>query len=129
MSNTHHIETPHNMDIALSSELTACGLNADWNCQAWHIGPSTHPNSTGGDWYILDNEDGTYSLVERWYLETDDGTGYPGMPDEYRDDEYCDGHNDFVREAAHWSGEELARTIEQGKLRELLATTLVCAWL
>ena len=124
MSNTHYIETPHDMDIALSSELTACGLNADWNCQAWHVGPSVHPNSTGGDRYILDGEDGTYSLVEHWFLCTEDGTDYPGMPYEYRNDEYCDGHNDFVREVARWSAGELARTIEQGNLQKFLSVAL-----
>lgn len=45
------------------------GLNADWNCTAYHFGPSPTPNTTDGDVYVLDNEDDdrTYSVVRRWY--------------------------------------------------------------
>lgn len=38
------------------------GLNADWAVQAWPV---------GGRFWILDNEDGTFSSVER--IVTDDG--------------------------------------------------------
>jgi hypothetical protein len=38
------------------------GLNADWSFSAWHVGKI----DDGGHRYILDNEDDTYSLVERW---------------------------------------------------------------
>lgn len=47
----------------------ACGLNADWNVQAWHLGPSDTPNMNDGDLYLLDNESdaGTFSVVRRSY--------------------------------------------------------------
>lgn len=33
-----------------------CGLNATWNCRAWHVGPSPTPNVHRGDYYIMDQE-------------------------------------------------------------------------
>lgn len=47
-----------------------CGLNADWNCEAWHLGPGPRPNRTSGDYYVLDDEEGppdSYVLVRRLF--------------------------------------------------------------
>jgi len=61
-------------DCALYLELplTPCGLNADWFCQAWHLGPSKFPNSTANDYYVIDSEDGSYSLA-RYFIGEDEG--------------------------------------------------------
>ena len=52
------------------------GLNADWNCDAWHVdyGP---PHRQSGDIYVLDNDDGSYTVVRRWHMRHgyDDGRG------------------------------------------------------
>lgn len=57
--------------IALDNAGTACGLNADWIGSTWHIGPSDEPNHVDGDLYITDNENGSYSLVRRYYVDGD----------------------------------------------------------
>lgn len=46
-------------------------MNADWAVSAWHLssGPA---NLTPGDFYLLDNEDGTYLVVSRDYLPDND---------------------------------------------------------
>lgn len=65
--------------------MNACGLNGDWNCEAWHFGPGPVANKTSGDVYVLDNEDGapaawandteavpsTYAVVRRYYVDGD----------------------------------------------------------
>lgn len=48
-----------------------CGLNADWCVSAWHIGPSSVPNKNNGDFYIVDDEDGTYGIVQRFHRDDD----------------------------------------------------------
>jgi len=50
-----------------------CGLNADWNCDAWHLGPSATPNMNSGDFYILEDEEqyGKFFLVQTNYDGTD----------------------------------------------------------
>ena len=54
--------------IAASDRLAKpCGLNADWSVRAWHLGPGKVPNMTDGDVYILDDEQGGFSVVRRWY--------------------------------------------------------------
>ena len=45
-----------------------CGLNADWSVMAWHLSPGP-ANKTSGDFYFLDNEDGTWSIVKRTYVD------------------------------------------------------------
>jgi len=47
------------------------GLNADWSVTAWFLGPGK-ANRTSGAYYLTDNEDGTWSIVQRYY-EDDDG--------------------------------------------------------
>ncbi len=49
-----------------------CGLNANWNCQAWHLGPSTTPNKHKGDYYILDREDGTFGIAKSSAVEVEE---------------------------------------------------------
>jgi hypothetical protein len=71
---------------------TRCGLNGDWNCDAWHVGPSTNANERGGDLYLLDNEEGGWIVVRRWYVEGD----YQGLPSGYS--AYSDGANDAIVE-------------------------------
>ena len=44
---------------------TPCGLNADWCIQAWHYG-TNQPNCVDGDYYVCDDEDGTFS-VNRYF--------------------------------------------------------------
>ena len=34
---------------------TPCGLNGDWNCQAYHYGKN-QPNFVDGDYYVLELE-------------------------------------------------------------------------
>ena len=52
-------------------ENSDCGLNADWSVSAWHIGPSGTPNWHDGDFYIVDNEDDTYAIVQRFHRDDD----------------------------------------------------------
>jgi|2_EtaG_2_1085320.scaffolds.fasta_scaffold16235_2 hypothetical protein len=60
--------------VTAPDTLTPCGLNADWSVSAWRInvplvsGPA--PMCDGGT-YLLDNEDGTFSIVRRWLNEAD----------------------------------------------------------
>lgn len=42
---------------------TSCGLNADWSYDAWHYGSSI-PNTVDGEYYVLDKEDDTFSVVQ-----------------------------------------------------------------
>jgi hypothetical protein len=98
-----------------------CGLNADWNCEAWQIteGPT---NRTDGAVFVLDEEtDGEeiYSIVRRWFLDSRTWppgsflTSPPESPwggarrgywegrglrwrDQARDPEAFDGHNDAI---------------------------------
>jgi hypothetical protein len=66
-----------------------CGLNADWSVSAWHIGPSASPNQHDGDLYLLDDEDGYMSLVQRTYGAE------------------MDGGNDLIDQICRWSSDEL----------------------
>lgn len=54
-----------------------CGLNADWCCEAWHLGPSLSPNLNDGDVYLLhdyDSSEGTMGfIVARQFPTRDDG--------------------------------------------------------
>ena len=70
------------IDMRLASTLKypTCGLNADWCVQAWYLdGPWSEANLTSGGTYLLDNEDGTYLIVKRYY-EDEDGV-YEGDGD------------------------------------------------
>jgi len=66
------------------------GLNADWISAAYFIGPG-RPNRTPGAAYLLDNEDGQWEIVRRWYADDD----YADLPEKYRD--YADGNDAIVR--------------------------------
>ena len=48
----------------------SCGLNADWSVQAYYLGEG-EPNTLTGQLYVLDNEDETFSLVQRNYSDSD----------------------------------------------------------
>ena len=71
------------------------GLNADWSVSAWHLGPSQVANMQGGEAYLLDNEDDSYSIVRRYYVDE----GYDGISAQDRRD-HADGGNDAVVEIA-----------------------------
>ena len=47
-----------------------CGLNGDWSVQAYHYGFS-RPNIWDGDYYVTDQEDGTFDVV-RYYPNRDE---------------------------------------------------------
>ena len=67
------------------------GLNADWISAAYFLGPGV-PNRTPGAAYLLDNEDGEWEIVRRWYADDN----YAGLPEElYRT--YADGNDAIVR--------------------------------
>jgi len=68
------------------------GLNADWISAAYFLGPGV-PNRTPGAAYLLDNEDGEWEIVRRWYADDD----YAGLPEQYRS--YADGNDAIVRVA------------------------------
>lgn len=80
--------------------LVTCGGNADWIGETYHLSGGA-PNQTPGDYYITDNEDDSWSLVRRFYIDylqapAQDGATYAG-----------DGYNDEVRdvltvELAEW---------------------------
>jgi hypothetical protein len=80
MTRTHHFRTflsEFNAHVATALRaaglsVVPCGLNGDWNCQAWHLGPSSQPNRVDGDFYLLDMEDGDLcSIVTRSYVDGD----------------------------------------------------------
>tara|TARA_R110002020_G_scaffold88016_1_gene216532 strand:+ start:553 stop:996 length:444 start_codon:yes stop_codon:yes gene_type:complete len=52
---------------------TECGLNADWCIQAWHYG-TNEPNSVDGDYYVCDDEDGTFSVNRYFPTKEEDCT-------------------------------------------------------
>jgi len=54
-------------DKLFSPEFPPCGNNADWSVRAWYVGIHT-PLEEDGDRYILDHEDGTYSITKRDYI-------------------------------------------------------------
>jgi len=60
-------------------------LGADWGVTTWAL---------YDNWYLSDNEDDSYSVIRRWYLDDD----YAGLPEKYRD--WADGHNDAFVEIA-----------------------------
>ena len=49
----------------------SCGLNGDWSVSAWHIDIAGTANRTDGGCYLLDDENGCFSIVRRWYVEDD----------------------------------------------------------
>ena len=62
---------PSNMEVmAREAGFSPCGLNADWITQAWFIGPGV-ANDTDGGYYLIDNEDDSYSIVQRFYRDGD----------------------------------------------------------
>ena len=50
-----------------SPEFPPCGNNADWSVSAWYVGVN-EPNDEDGDLYLLDHEDGKYSITRRNYI-------------------------------------------------------------
>ena len=71
--------------------LVPCGCNADWIGETYHLSGGA-PNQTPGDYYITDNEDDSWSVVRRFYIDYEnapaqDGATYAG-----------DGYNDEVRD-------------------------------
>lgn len=94
------------IDMRLASTLKypTCGLNADWCVQAWYLdGPWSEANLTSGGTYLLDNEDGTYLILKRYYE--------------------CDGHatssgNDLIVELLTLTASELVGLIDSGTLEQ-----------
>jgi hypothetical protein len=98
------------------------GLNADWSVSAWRLG-----DSGGFATYLLDNEDDTFSVVNRFTAELSTvdeiaarnpgwSLGEPIPFREYRDEktgtvapqgfrEHHDGYNDMIVEI--WSSDKL----------------------
>lgn len=48
-----------------------CGHNGDWSVSAWQLSSMScgKPNWDDGGIYLLDSEDGTYSVVQRFYID------------------------------------------------------------
>lgn len=95
------------------------GLNADWSVSAYHLGRGK-ANVDPGEPYILDNEDGSYSFVRRWYVEGGPAP-YAGMPDKYHR-EYADGYNDAIVELKEFDSLEetvgwLDKNVPTGRMR------------
>jgi len=64
--------------VTIPDRLTFCGLNADWCVSAWFIKPAvvvydreSVPNMSDGSAYLTDDEDGTFSIVRRYYSDDD----------------------------------------------------------
>jgi len=63
------------MKIETKTKWTPCGLNGDWNCEAYHYGEN-RPNWVDGDYYVLALEGdagGEGYEVCRYYPSRDDG--------------------------------------------------------
>lgn len=87
----------------LNARFKMCGLNADWCVSAWHIGPGCPPNTVSGDAYLLDEEDGDWALVRRWYR--DDVEIVAGTLDE--------DVNDRIDQIAYWSTADFKDVIKR----------------
>ena len=98
-----------------------CGLNADWNCEAWQITDGPTHRTDGAvfvldeeridvKWYQANTQSDTYSIVRRWFLGEDGSyCTSPGFAatswweerdllrrDRARDPEAFDGNNDAI---------------------------------
>ena len=73
--------------------LRRCGLNADWSVEAWHVDRGT-PNDRGGDIYLIEDDDGTWALVQRWYAID----AYAPLSEEEQAEMGVDGLNDAIEE-------------------------------
>ena len=65
------------LGAAAGIKLESCGLNADWSCEAHHVGDGeTPPNTRSGDLYVLDAEEAKFEfyLVRRAYDDDGDDT-------------------------------------------------------
>ena len=63
------------MTTETKTKWTPCGLNGDWNCEAYHYGEN-RPNWEDGDYYVLALEGdsgGEGYEVCRYYPSRDDG--------------------------------------------------------
>ena len=65
----------------------SCGLNADWCVSAFCLSDAI-PNITQGAYYIIDEEDDTWSLVRRFHDPDEEAEPNP------HDDEVYDKSND-----------------------------------
>jgi len=54
----------------LDERFQRCGLNADWCCDAWHMGAG-EANVTDGELYAVDTEDGAFAVTRRWFGDDD----------------------------------------------------------
>ena len=74
------------------------GLNADWGVSAFPVSKARN----GQTIWLVDNEDDSWSLVIRFYVDEDykDDAGNP-MPDKYEDE--ADGYNDAIVELESYS--------------------------
>lgn len=56
---------------SIESQFTGGGHNADWSCAAWYVGYTGTSEEEDGSCYIIDNENGTYSITQRNYVDDD----------------------------------------------------------
>lgn len=70
----------------------SCGLNADWCVSAFCLSDAA-PNITQGAYYIIDQEDDTWSLVRRFHDPDDEAEPNPHDDEAYDDSE--DGNPDI----------------------------------
>lgn len=54
-------------ETLFSPEFPSCGNNSFWGVSAWYVGINT-PLEEDGDLYIIDHEDGKYSITRRNYI-------------------------------------------------------------
>tara|TARA_R110002110_G_scaffold125684_2_gene303975 strand:- start:447 stop:770 length:324 start_codon:yes stop_codon:yes gene_type:complete len=61
---------------ALGVSLSACGHNADWSIDAWHVHSGATPNTQSGDLYLLQDAEADgpdlYRLVRRYHSDDSD---------------------------------------------------------
>ena len=87
---------------ALTDHMRNVGLNADWIASAYHLSDGK-ANQDPGEYYLLDDEDGSWSLVRRWYVDNN----YEGLPENLKPE--ADGSNDVVHVVKTMTEDELKK--------------------
>lgn len=83
-----------------------CGLNADWSCRAWAVRGDLVTNASV---FILDMEDGTFALVQRFFQQPDTHDG----PSAYHWGELNNDHIEILLEGL--TEDEACMCLEKGR--------------
>ena len=115
MSNTH--------------KWTECGLNAEWCVEAWHYG-TNEPNSVDGDYYVCDDEDGTFSVNRYFPTKEEDCTitiaSFPTKADAMAKVERSFSNHPLQAEYDAWLKDNVPTDWLDNPQRDLSAENIMC---